>query len=53
MNMELDEMKQTWQSLNHRLEQQHALSLQMLKDGKSDKAHKALRPLWRGQVIYQ
>ena len=49
--MELDEMKQAWQSLNHRLAQQHALSLQMFKDGKSDKARKALRPLWWGQLI--
>lgn len=49
--MELDEIKQAWQSLNHRLEQQHALSLQLFKDGKSDKARKALRPLWWGQLI--
>jgi hypothetical protein len=51
MNMELDEMKQAWQSLDHRLEQQHALSLQMFRERKFDTARKALHPLWRGQVI--
>jgi hypothetical protein len=51
MNMELDEFKQTWQALDRRLEQQNALSLQLFKDGKLDKARRGLRPLVRGQAI--
>lgn len=49
--MELDEMKLAWQSLDQRLIQQRALSFQLLRDGKLDKARHGLRPLVWGQVI--
>lgn len=49
--MELDEMKLAWQTLDHRLEQQHALNFQLLRDGKLDKARRGLRPLVWGQAI--
>lgn len=49
--MELDEMKQAWQTLNRRLEEQQALNLQLFRDGKLDKAHRRLRPLRWGQRL--
>jgi hypothetical protein len=49
--MELDDMKQAWGLINRRLELQQALNLQMFRDGRIDRAHKALRPLRWGQVL--
>lgn len=48
--MELDDMKQIWQTLNQRLEQQQTLNLQIFVDHKLDKARRKLRPLWWGQM---
>jgi len=47
--MELDEMKRVWQSLNQRMEQQHALSLRLFRDGRLEKVNRRLRPLRWGQ----
>lgn len=49
--MELDDMKQAWQALDRRLEQQHALSLQLFRDGRLDKLRRGLRPLVWGQAV--
>ena len=49
--MELDEMKQAWQALDRRLEQQHALSLQLFRDGRVDTLRRGLRPLVWGQAM--
>ena len=49
--MELDEMKLAWQTLDHRLEQQHALNVQMFRDSRLDKMHRGLRPLVWGQAL--
>jgi hypothetical protein len=49
--MELDEMKLAWQSLHDRLDEQHALTLQLFKNNKLDKARRRMRPLLVGQVI--
>ncbi|HEY0199312.1 MAG TPA: hypothetical protein VGC19_12355 [Rhodanobacter sp.] len=49
--MELDEMKFAWQALDRRLEQQHALNLQLFRDGRLDKLQRGLRPLVWGQAI--
>jgi hypothetical protein len=51
MTMELDEMKFAWQALDRRLEQQHALSLRLFRDGRMDKLQRGLRPLVWGQAI--
>lgn len=48
--MELDEFKQAWQTLNHRLGQQHSLDLLDLRERKLDKTRGSLRPLFWGQV---
>jgi hypothetical protein len=49
--MELDDMKLAWGLINQRLDQQQAFNLRIFKDGRLDKATKALRPLWWGQVL--
>jgi hypothetical protein len=51
MNMELDDFRQAWQSLDLRLEQQQGISLQLFKDGKLDKTRRGLRPLKLGQGV--
>lgn len=48
--MEFDDMKAAWQTLDRRLEQQHALNLRLFRDSRSDKARSELRPLFWGQV---
>ena len=48
--MELEDMKAAWQTLDRRLEQQHALNLQLFRDSRVDKARRGLRPLFWGQV---
>ncbi len=49
--MELDEMKLAWQTLDHRLEQQHALNVQIFRDSRTDKMRRGLRPLVWGQAL--
>jgi len=49
--MELDDFKQAWQVLDRRLEQQHALNLQLFRDGRLDKLRRGLRPLVWEQAI--
>lgn len=49
--MELDEMKRAWQTLDHRLEQQHALNVQMFRDTRLDRMRRGLRPLVWGQAL--
>ena len=47
--MELDEMKLAWQALDRRLEQQHALNVQIFKDSRLERLRRGLRPLAWGQ----
>lgn len=47
--MELDEMKQAWLELDHRLARQEALNWHIFRDGQSDKLRRGLRPLVWGQ----
>ncbi len=49
--MELDELKHAWKTLDRRLEQQNALGLQLLRDGRLERARSGLRPLVWGQAI--
>lgn len=49
--MELDDMKLAWQSLDHRLEKQHALNVQVFRDTRLDKMRRGLRPLIWGQAL--
>ena len=49
--MELDDMKLAWQNLDHRLEQQHALNVQIFRDTRLDKVRRGLRPLVWGQAL--
>lgn len=49
--MELDELKQAWQVLDRRLQQQHTLNVQFFRDGRLDKLQRGLRPLVWGQAI--
>lgn len=47
--MELDEMKLAWQGLDRRLEQQHALNVQIFRDSRMDRMRHGLRSLVWGQ----
>lgn len=49
--MELDEMKQAWQSLDRRQERQYALGLLLFRQGRADRLHRHLRPLLWGQSL--
>ncbi|WP_426702467.1 hypothetical protein ACPPVV_05540 [Rhodanobacter sp. Col0626] len=49
--MELDEMKLAWKTLDRRLEQQHALNVQIFRDTRLDRLRRGLRPLVWGQAI--
>jgi serine/threonine-protein kinase len=49
--MELDDLKQAWQTLDRRLEQQNGLQLALYRDGKLESLRRNLRPLVRGQVL--
>ncbi len=49
--MELDDLKSAWQALDQRLEQQHALNLELFRDTRLDRLRRGLLPLKRGQVI--
>ena len=48
--MQFEDMKGAWDILDHRLQQQHALNLQLFRDSRSDKARNGLRPLFWGQI---
>jgi hypothetical protein len=50
-SMELDELKHAWKTLDRRLEQQNALGLQLLRDGRIDRTRRGLRPLVWGQAV--
>lgn len=41
--MELDELKQAWQALDHRLKQQESLNLHVFRQGRLDKVRSSLR----------
>ncbi len=47
--MELDEMKSLWQELDARTAHTHAMALQLVRAGQSDRLHRSLRPLRWGQ----
>lgn len=49
--MELDDMKLAWQSLDHRLEKQHALNVRIYRDNRLDRMRRGLRPLVWGQAL--
>lgn len=49
--MELDDLKQAWQTIDRRLQQQNALNMQLLRDQRIDKLKSSLRPLFWGQLI--
>ncbi len=49
--MELDDLKTTFQALNSRLDQQHALNLALLRESRKEKARHGLRPLVWGQAL--
>lgn len=49
--MELDELKQAWQSLDRQLEKQNALSLHLLKETRLARMKSGLRPLVFGQGV--
>jgi len=49
--MELDEFKLAWQTLDRRLEQQHAMQLNLFRETKLSKVRSGLRMLRTGQVI--
>ena len=49
--MELDDLKHAWKTLDRRLEQQNALNLQLLRDGRVETARRGLRPLAWGQAL--
>jgi hypothetical protein len=51
MSMELDEVRQAWQALDRRLEQQQALSWRIWRDGRAERLRRGLRPLVWGQSI--
>lgn len=48
--MELDDLKQAWQTIDGRLQQQNALLLLTRREKQTDKARLGLRPLFWGQV---
>lgn len=49
--MELDELKNAWQTLGRQLERHDAISLRMYRDSRLDAARKGLRPLLWGQAL--
>lgn len=49
--MELDELKQAWQTLGRQLERHDAIQLELLRDRKLDAARRTLRPLYWGQAM--
>jgi hypothetical protein len=51
ITMELDDLKQAWQSLDKRLQQQNALQLADLHERKTGNIRTSLRPLFWGQLL--
>ena len=49
--MELDELKQAWQTLDRRLQQQHSLQFAELHERTAGKIRSRLRPLFWGQLL--
>ncbi|MGY1519887.1 hypothetical protein [Luteimonas sp. A482] len=49
--MELDELRQAWQTLGHQLERQQDLQWQLLREHRLDRVRGQLRPLLWGQVL--
>jgi len=49
--MDLDELKQAWQTLDQRLERQAAINRHLFTESRVDKAKSRLRPLLVGQLI--
>ena len=49
--MELDELKQAWQTLDRRLQQQHSLQFAELYERRAGKIRSRLRPLFWGQLL--
>ncbi len=49
--MELDELKQAWQSLDRRMEKQNSLNRQLLRDSRSEKMKRAFRWAITGQSL--
>jgi hypothetical protein len=49
--MELDDLKQAWQTLDRRLELQNNINLQLFKDRKLEKARSSLHPLFWDQIV--
>lgn len=49
--MEPDEMKAAWQMLDQRLQQQHRVQWQLLRETRLDKARASLRPLIYAQLL--
>jgi hypothetical protein len=51
MNMELDEMKQAWSTLNRQLAQQQALTLHIYRNDRAERLRRRVRPLLWGQSM--
>lgn len=49
--MELDELRQAWQSLGRQLERHDTLNLHMYRSNRLDAARRGLRPLFWGQCL--
>lgn len=49
--MEPDELKAAWQAIDHRLAQQQAVQLALLRESHLDKLRSRLRPLFWGQLL--
>src|SRR3546814_5761302 len=47
----LDDLKDAWQSLDHRLDQQHTLQLHIFRERKLDALRRHLRPLVWGHAL--
>jgi hypothetical protein len=51
ITMELDELKQAWQTLDRRLQQQNTLQLLVLRKKRIEKIQSVLRPMFWGQIV--
>lgn len=51
MTMEIDDFKHAWQTLDRRLEQQHAMQFDLFRDTKMSKVRAGLRLLQTVQVV--
>jgi hypothetical protein len=49
--LELDDLRQAWQSLGRQMERQQALNLQLLRETRLERARRGLRPLVIGQLL--